>query len=345
MKKKITLKQLATELGVSVSTVSKSLNNSTEISQETRERIQAFAKFYNYRPNNIALSLKNKKTKTIGVIIPEVVHHFFAMVVRGVEQVAVKRGYNVLISLSNESFEKEVINMETFADSLIGGFIISPSKETLKKQDYHHIHQTMEEGMPVVLFDRTVPEINCDKVIVNDAQVALLATQHLLDKDKKNILLLTTEDYISVGRLRTQGYIKALKLAGIPLDNKLIIKTEDSKRSDIILPALENELKTALKESPEIDAILAVNEIYAAAAMRVIRELELNIPKDIALICFTDGVISKYAKPPLTKVNQHGTQIGIEAANLLIDRLEHENMSETPITKVVACEIVERFST
>jgi LacI family transcriptional regulator len=199
--------------------------------------------------------------------------------------------------------------------------------------------------MPVVLFDRTVPEINCDKVIVNDAQVALLATQHLLDKDKKNILLLTTEDYISVGRLRTQGYIKALKLAGIPLDNKLIIKTEDSKRSDIILPALENELKTALKESPEIDAILAVNEIYAAAAMRVIRELELNIPKDIALICFTDGVISKYATPPLTTVNQHGTQIGIEAANLLIDRLEHENMSETPITKVVACEIVERFST
>jgi LacI family transcriptional regulator len=267
------------------------------------------------------------------------------MVVRGVEQVAVKRGYNVLISLSNESFEKEVINMETFADSLIGGFIISPSKETLKKQDYHHIHQTIEEGMPVVLFDRTVPEINCDKVIVNDSQVAQLATQHLLDKNKKNILLLTTEDYISVGRLRTQGYIKALKLAGIPLENRLIIKTEDSKRSDIILPALESELKTALKENPEIDAILAVNEIYAAAAMRVIRELELNIPEDIALICFTDGVISKYATPPLTTVNQHGTQIGIEAANLLIDRLEQKDISEPSITKVVACEIVERFST
>jgi LacI family transcriptional regulator len=196
-----------------------------------------------------------------------------------------------------------------------------------------------------VLFDRTVPEINCDKVIVNDSQVAQLATQHLLDKNKKNILLLTTEDYISVGRLRTQGYIKALKLAGIPLENRLIIKTEDSKRSDIILPALESELKTALKENPEIDAILAVNEIYAAAAMRVIRELELNIPKDIALICFTDGVISKYATPPLTTVNQHGTQIGIEAANLLIDRLEQKDISEPSITKVVACEIVERFST
>ena len=244
--KKITIKQLAAELGVSISTVSKSLHNSPEISQETREKVQAFAKLYNYRPNNIALSLKNKKTKTIGVIIPEVVHHFFAMVVRGVEQVAMERGYNVLISLSNESFEKEVINMETFADSLIGGFILSLSKETLKKQDYHHINQTIEQGMPVVLFDRTVPEINCDKVIVNDEQGAQLATQHLLDQNRKNILLITTEDYISVGRLRTQGYVKALQQAGISLDNGLIIKTEDTQRSDIILPILEDELKDLL---------------------------------------------------------------------------------------------------
>lgn len=345
MKKKITIKQLAAELGVSVSTVSKSLHNSAEISQETREKVQAFAKLYNYRPNNIALSLKNKKTKTIGVIIPEVVHHFFAMVVKGVEQVAMERGYNVVISLSNESFEKEVINMETFADSLIGGFILSLSKETLRKQDYHHIHQTIEEGMPVVLFDRTVPEINCDKVIVNDEQGAQLATQHLIDQGRKNILLITTQDYISVGRLRTQGYIKALRNANIPLDNTMIIKTDDSKHSDIILPTLEEELRNALKIKPEIDAIFTVNEIYAAAAMRVIREFNLTIPNDIAVICFTDGVISKYATPPLSTVNQHGTQIGIEAANLLIDRLENKIEQPKPITKVIACEIVRRDST
>ncbi|MDA1084285.1 MAG: LacI family DNA-binding transcriptional regulator [Bacteroidetes bacterium] len=345
MKKKITIKLLATELGVSISTVSKSLHNSPEISKETREKVQAFAKHYNYRPNNIALSLKNKKTKTIGVIIPEVVHHFFAMVVRGVEQVAMERGYNVLISLSNESFEKEVINMETFADSLIGGFILSLSKETLKKQDYHHIHQTIEEGMPVVLFDRTVPEISCDKVVVNDEQGAQLATEHLLAQGRKHILLITTEDYIIVGRLRTQGYVKALQKANIPLDNGLIIKTEDTQRSDIILPVLEDELRTTLKAFPHIDAIFAVNEIYAAAAMRVIREYHLIVPDDIALVCFNDGVISKYAVPPLTTVNQHGTQIGIEAANLLIDRLESEELEIEPITKVVACEIVKRHST
>ena len=345
MKKKITIKQLAAELGVSVSTVSKSLHDSPEISQETREKVKAFAKLYNYRPNNIALSLKNKKTKTIGVIIPEVVHHFFAMVVKGVEQVAMERGYNVVISLSNESFEKEVINMETFADSLIGGFILSLSKETLRKQDYHHIHQTIEEGMPVVLFDRTVPEINCDKVIVNDEQGAQLATQHLINQGRKNILLITTQDYISVGRLRTQGYIKALRNANIPLDNTMIIKTDDSKHSDIILPTLEEELRNALKIKPEIDAIFTVNEIYAAAAMRVIREFNLTIPNDIAVICFTDGVISKYATPPLSTVNQHGTQIGIEAANLLIDRLENKIEQPKPITKVIACEIVRRDST
>jgi len=345
VKKKITLKQLASELGVSVSTVSKSLNNSSEISQDTRERVQAFAKLYNYRPNNIALSLKNKKTKTIGVIIPEVVHHFFAMVVRGIEQVAVERGYNVLISLSNESFEKEVINMETLADSLIGGFILSLSKETLKKQDYHHIHQTIEEGMPVVLFDRGVPEINCDQVIINDAQGAQMATQHLIEQGRKHILLLTTEDYISVGRLRAQGYVKALQQAGVSLSNNLIIKTKDSGRSDIILPALEEEIKEALKQNPKIDGILAVNEIYAAAALRVIRGLGLNVPEDIALICFTDGVISKYATPSLTTVRQHGTQIGIEAANLLIDRIERDDMEETSITKILPCEIIRRDST
>ena len=341
----MTLKQLALELGVSVSTVSKSLNNSDEISKETRDRIQAFAKFYNYRPNNIALSLKNKKTKTIGVIIPEVVHHFFAMVVKGVEQVAVERGYNVLISLSNESFEKEVINMETFADSLIGGFILSLSKETLKRQDYHHIYQTIEEGMPVVLFDRTAPEINCDQVIVNDEQGALLATQHLLEQGRKHILLITTEDYISVGRLRTQGYVKALRLANVPLDNNLIIKTEDSNRSDIILPALEEEIRIALKKSPHIDAIFTVNEIYAALVLRVLRELKRSVPEDIAIICFTDGVISKYATPSLSTVSQHGTQIGIEAASLLIDRLENKEINSVPITKVVACEIIKRDST
>ena len=211
MKNKITLKKIAQELNVSISTVSKSLKDSHEIGTETRERIKAFAKSQGYRPNSIALSLKNKKTKTIGVIIPDLNHHFFALIVNGIEFVARKNGYNVIVALSNESFEKEVVNMQTLADSLIDGFILSLSKETSKKQDYYHINESINQGMPVVLFDRVVGEINCDKVIVDDFKGAYDATKLLIDKGRENILLLTTEDYINVGRLRTQGYIKLFK--------------------------------------------------------------------------------------------------------------------------------------
>ena len=137
MRQTVTLKQIANEIGVSISTVSKALRNSVEIGTETKLKIQAYAKLYNYRPNNIALSLKNRKTKTIGVIIPEIVHHFFSKVIKGIEQVANKRGYNVIIGLSNESFDKEVINMQLLANGSIDGFILSISKETLLKTQSH----------------------------------------------------------------------------------------------------------------------------------------------------------------------------------------------------------------
>ena len=210
MKKKITLKQIAKELDVSISTVSKALKDSVEISEDTKQKIQAFAKLYNYRPNNIALSLQNQKTKTIGVIIPEIVHHFFSKVIRGIELVANKRGYNVIIGLSNESFDKEVINMQMLANGSIDGFILSISKETLQQQDYHHFKETINQGMPIVMFDRVVNEINCDKVIINDLKGSKNAVSKLLCNGCKNVAIITTKDYVSVGKLRTQGYLEAL---------------------------------------------------------------------------------------------------------------------------------------
>ena len=213
MKPKITLKQIARELDVSISTVSKALKDSPEISEDTRDKVKAFAKFYNYRPNNIALSLKNRKTKTIGIIIPDIVHHFFTKVINGIEEVANKRGYNVLVGLSNESFDKEVLNMEMLANGSIDGFILSISKETLMQQDYHHFKEILEEGIPIVMFDRIVDEINCDKVVVDDFEGAKKAVKKLISEGCKNIAIITTKDYINVGRLRTRGYLEALKLA------------------------------------------------------------------------------------------------------------------------------------
>lgn len=345
MRKKITLKQIAKELDVSISTVSKALKDSVEISEDTKQKIQAFAKLYNYRPNNIALSLQNQKTKTIGVIIPEIVHHFFSKVIRGIELVANKRGYNVIIGLSNESFDKEIINMQMLANGSIDGFILSISKETLLKQDYHHFNETINQGMPIVMFDRVVDEINCDKVIINDLKSSKNAVSELLSNGCKNVAIITTKDYVSVGKLRTQGYLEALEDFGITPDSNLILKVDDELVSEDHLESLENEIKGLFKNNSNIDGVFAVNELYAIIAMKVARNLGMNIPEDIQFIGFTDGVLSKHATPSLTTVSQHGQEMGEKAAELLIDNLEREDEEDYFRTVVIETNLVEREST
>ncbi|MFN4199485.1 MAG: LacI family DNA-binding transcriptional regulator, partial [Flavobacterium sp.] len=295
MKRKVTLKQIARELDVSISTVSKSLKDSSEISEDTRQKVQAFAKLYNYKPNNIALSLKNKKTKTIGVIIPEIVHHFFATVISGVEQVANEHGYNVMVCLSDESFDKEVINMEMLANGSIDGFILSLSKETQSKRDYHHITEVINQGMPVVMFDRVTNDILCDKVIIDDNNAAFQAVQSLIEKGLKNIALITTVDYVSVGKLRTDGYVKALKTNDIKVNEKLILKIEDIDHCE---EEIENLIKTQ-----QIDAVFAVNELFAVTAIKSALKFGKKVPEDIAVVGFTDGIISKYSSPSITTVS------------------------------------------
>ncbi len=340
---RITLKEIANELNVSISTVSKSLKDSSEISLETRLKIKAFAKAHNYRPNNIALSLKNRKTKTIGVIIPEIVHHFFSIVINSIEKFSAENGYNVIIAVSNESFEKEVLNMETLANGNIDGFIMSIAKETLKKQDFHHIKETIELGIPVVLFDRVINDLKCDKVIVNDKQAAKEATQTLIDDNRENILLITSEDYVSVGNLRTEGYLEALKDNGIIPDSHLIIKVKDNTGSQIEMDVLENELEKTLK-SKKIDAILGVNEIYAASALKVLKKRNIKIPQEIAIISFTDGVISRYSSPTLSTISQHGEIMGERSAKLLIDKLTGKTDYSDFKTEIINCSLIKRES-
>ena len=338
MKRKITLKQIAKELDVSISTVSKSLRNSLEIGEETRLKVQAFAKFYNYKPNNIALSLKNRKTKAIGIIIPEIVHYFFSTVINGIEQVANEHGYSVIICLSDDSFDKEVLNMEMLANGSIDGFIISLSKETQFKADFHHITEVINQGMPVVMFDRVTNDILCDKVIIDDKAAAYEAVQSLIDKGRKKIALVTTVDYVSVGKLRTDGYTKALLDNGIPFDENLIIKIEDVNTCEITI--------SKLLEDKAIDAVFAVNELFAVTIIKTANKIGLNVPKDLAVIAFTDGIISKYSTPTITTVSQSGVKMGNKAAKMLIDRLEAEDdEDENYKTEVIETHLIEREST
>jgi LacI family transcriptional regulator len=338
MKRKVTLKQIAKELDVSISTVSKSLRDSPEISEDTRLKVQAFAKLYNYKPNLIALSLKNRKTKTIGIIIPEIVHHFFATVISGIEHVANEKGYNVIVTLSDESFDKEVINMDMLANGSIDGFIMSLSKETQYRRDFHHISEVINQGMPVVMFDRVTNDISCDKVIIDDNLAAYEAVQRLIDAGFKNIALITTVDYVSVGKLRTDGYIKALKTNDRAIDPSLIIKIEDI---DNCTSQIEE-----LIQNNNIDAVFAVNELFAVTAIKAAKKQGINVPDDLAVIGFTDGIISKYSSPSITTVGQNGIEMGGKAAQMLIDRLETElDEEEHYKTEVIETHLVIREST
>ena len=338
MRRKVTLKQIAKELDVSISTVSKSLRDSPEISEDTRLKVQAFAKLCNYKPNNIALSVKNKKSKTIGIIIPEIVHHFFATVISGIEQVANECGYNVIVCLSDESFDKEVINMEMLANGSTDGFIMSLSKETQQKKDFHHLQEVINQGMPVVLFDRISNDILCDKVIIDDQLAAYEATNFLISKGLKKIALLTTVDYVSVGKLRTDGYLNVLHDHGIEVDESLIIRIEDTEHCD--------EKINELLENKSVDAILAVNELFAVTAIKLAMAKGIKIPEDLSVVAFTDGIISKYSTPTITTISQNGIKMGRKAAEMLIKRLELEDEEDEHYkTEIIETNLIIREST
>ena len=341
MKRKITLKHIAKELGVSISTVSKALKNSEEISRDTKEKVQAFAKLYNYKPNNIAISLKNKRTKNIGVIIPDIVHHFFTTVFRGIEQYANKLGYNVIVCVSDESFDKEVINMEMLANGSVDGFIMSLSAETQKKNDFKHLQEITEQGIPLVLFDRVTNEINCDKVLINDKESAMLAVNKFIKNGRKKIALLTTEDYFSVSKARETGYREALSSSNLEVDESLILKLPFMDVDEIALQEFFN--------NHEIDAVLCVNEIFAIHCMGLVQKKGMRIPEDISFIGFTDGILSKYANPGLTSIAQHGQKMGEVAAKMLIEKVEHESEDEDEVetfrTEVIETTLIERGST
>ncbi|MDA8762149.1 LacI family transcriptional regulator [Flavobacteriaceae bacterium] len=329
MKSKLTMKNLASELDVSVSTVSKALSDSKEISIETRERIKAFAKLYNYKPNSLALKFSSQKTYSIGVIIPEIVHHFFATVLRGIDEYANDKGYNVMVCFSNESYEKEISNVEMLLEGSVDGIIISISSETQQKNNYNHIKKLVQDKYPIVLFDRIVEEVDCDKIFINDEDSAYKATEYLIETGCKRIVIIKHAENVKIGTLRKNGYLKALAKYNIEVDESLIIEGDEDKN-------IEELLKDLFKDNNNYpDAILATNgEVYASVAMQMAKAKGLSIPEDISIITFVDGLISKYSSPPLTALWQHGFEMGKQAVELLVDRIEG-NEDEYQIQKKV----------
>jgi LacI family transcriptional regulator len=337
MKPKATLKQIAKELNVSVSTVSKALSNSPEISEPTKIKIQEFAKLKNYKPNNVAINLKNRSTKTIGVIIPNILNPFFAKVFSGIEKMANEKGYNVITCISNESLKKEIHTMDMLSNGTIDGFILSVSEETQKEQEFKHFKETISEGVPIVMFDRISDEVNCDKVIVDDFDSSVSAVNHLIKLKCKNIALVSSIDNLSVGKLRAQGYVKALNDNDISINKDLIIRTDNPDEFDFKMQELLDKHK--------IDAVFALDEHTSTMAMKLAIKKGMKIPEDLQVIGFADGVWSRRMTPSLTTISQHGVEIGEEAARLLIEKLESKEEEYTYTTTVIKTELRQRDST
>ncbi len=337
MKEKATLKQIASELGVSVSTVSKALNGSEEISGSTKNRIQEYARLRNYKPNMAGLSLKNRKTRTIGVIVPNILNPFFAKVFSGIEKTAEKRGYKIITCISDESLEKEIHTLDMLSNGSADGFILSISEEAQKTQSFNHLKRLISDGMPLVMFDRVTDEVQCDKVIVDDYESAVNATQHLIGTGCKKIALLSSIDNLSVGKLRAQGYREALQKNNLRANEELIVLTDSPEDFD--------EKFRDLFDSQRIDGIFALDEYASVTAHKAALKKGYKIPEELSLIGFADGVWSRRLTPSLSTVSQHGPEIGEAAAELLIRRLEKGEEDFQPETVVVRTELRRREST
>ncbi len=344
MRKKVTLKQLAKELNLSISTVSKSLKNDPEISDKTINRVHELASFYNYKPNALAVSLKSSKTKTIGIILPEILNHFFAKALFGIEQEASKSGYKIVTCITNESYKKEVEYVEMLNYSSVDGFIVALSQETQVFNKFDHYQALKRDNVPVVMFDRVSDEIDCDKVIVDDKEASKNAIQYLIDTGCKKIAVITTISDLSVAKLRLEGAREVVEA------NNQISLVELAVK-DTIIEVSVNEANTVEKEIEEflknndIDAVLGLDETAAAITINMSHKLGYKIPEDISVIGFTDGLLSKHSYPKLTTVSQHAEELGARAAQILLNQLDHFVENYQRKTEVVKTSLIQRDST
>ncbi|PLW97219.1 MAG: LacI family transcriptional regulator [Marinilabiliales bacterium] len=333
--RQVTIKDIAKRLGISPSTVSRALKDHPDISYNTRKAVQELAQILGYKPNEVALSLRTSQSKIIGVIVPEIVHHFFSSIISGIEEVANEAGYYVMIFQTNESYKKELVYSQTLISSRIDGLIVSFSKETT---DFEHFNTFVKNNIPIVLFDRVTDDLEADKVLSDDVKGAFLITEHLIQQGYRRIAHYGSPDYMNISQSRLKGYKNALEKYNIPFDKDLVFKCDTHEDSIKLTQKIFSE-----KNHP--DAVFAVNDLTATGVIVALRKTGLRVPEDVAVAGYTNALVSKIVDPPLSTVDQHGYEMGQEAARMLLHRLRKRN-SETPFeTRIVKTNLVIREST
>jgi len=314
-----TIKDIAKRLKISVSTVSRALRGSKDISDETRRLVLAVAEELHYSPNPIAISLRDKKTKVIGVIVQEIANNYCSAVIAGIEDIAFKMGYNVLISQSHEKIDIEVLNTRLLASRRIDGLLITISNET---RNIDHLNEMIEKGIPVVMFDRISDELQTHKVVVDDYKGAFDATSHLIEQGYKKIAHLTISKHLPITQNRLNGYLDALKA------HKLKAKKEWIVYCDFCEENMKNEIRKLVEGKNRPNAIFSSVERLTMVTVKVLKQMNLRVPEDVALAGFADNPLSRYLNPSLTSVCQPTFSIGQNATELLIELIESKKAEE-----------------
>jgi DNA-binding LacI/PurR family transcriptional regulator len=333
MNKPATIKDIAQRLNISISTVSRALRNAPDVNNETKQAVMLLSEELNYQPNRLALSLRQKQTHTIGVIVPNL-DYVLSTMVRGIDEVALEAGYTVMVCQSNESFGREILNTRRLLDSLVDGFIVSVSSET---KLFDHFKKIQERGLPMVVFDRVTPDLIAPSVRLDNEEGGFIATEHLLEQGYSRIAILAGPVNLGVSNSRLEGYLKALRKHRVKIDRHLIIYCDFNQ--DYAYFATQELL--AMKKRP--DAIFTISDRMAIGAMLAIKEKGLKMPQDIGLVGFNNEPVVSLVTPRISSVDLPSFEMGKVAAKLFIETM-HNNADMSGVEEVLKPKLYVRES-
>ncbi|MBU1101253.1 MAG: LacI family transcriptional regulator [Bacteroidetes bacterium] len=335
-KGRVTIKDIARDLNLSTSTVSRALRNHPDISDATKKLVVQYANENDYHPDAIAQSLKNMRTNTIGVMVPEIKHDFFSAALNGIEDVTYAAGFTIMVCKSNESYEREVLNTRALLSNRVAGFIVSIAQNSIT---HDHFQSLKDKGIPLVFFDRIAEDIEASKVMIDDYEAAFKATEYLINKGYKKIAHFAGPDNMIISRERHNGYKDAFEKNNIKYDKNYVIRGGLNEEDGMI--AFQK-----LQELPKMpDAILAVTDPVAIGAFVQINQSKLKIPDDIALMGFSNNAITSLVSPSITTVAQPAYEMGSTAAKMLLEEIHYKGSYFQHRTEVLSTQLIEREST
>jgi LacI family transcriptional regulator len=333
---KVNLKQLSESLNVSISTVSKALRNSYEISTDTKKKVIELAQRMGYTPNPYAGALRNNKTKTIALLVPELTNNFFIQTISGAESIAQQKDYHILIYNTMDDAAKEESILKHLQNGRVDGIIMSLASNT---RYYDHINDLIHSGIPVIFFDRICHEIETVKITTDDFASSFNATEHLIQNGSKKISYLSISENLSIDNKRKQGYFEALNKYDISNGNEYILKCSDDEKANY------TKIKKHLSGNKKPDAIFASVEKLALTVYSVCKELKIKIPKDLKVLCFSNLRTAPLLSPSLTTITQPAFEMGIQAATVLFKNLDRKRTLLQNENIIIKSELIKRDST